>query len=138
MRLKTCLQALLLIHLCALTVGAKIVACVGDSITYGSGISDRLNDSYPAQLQRILQEYDASWRVDNYGVSGATLLTRGDLPYVRQGAYTNAQTCQPDVVIIKLGTNDSKPRNWQYKSSFISDYCTRIDDIRIHNRAIEP
>jgi len=29
---------------------------VGDSITYGAGISDRLNDSYPAQLQDILQQ----------------------------------------------------------------------------------
>jgi len=138
MKSKTLLPAMLLIHLCALTAAAKLVACVGDSITYGAGIADRLNDSYPAQLQRILQPYDPAWRVDNYGVSGATLLRQGDLPYIRQGAYTSAQTCNPDVVIIKLGTNDSKPRNWQYKSSFISDYCTRIDDIRIHNRAIEP
>jgi sialate O-acetylesterase len=36
---------------------AVLVACVGDSITYGSGIADRTNDSYPAQLQRILREY---------------------------------------------------------------------------------
>jgi lysophospholipase L1-like esterase len=136
MRTKSFLLVLLLIHLFALTAEAKIVACVGDSITYGAGISDRLNDSYPAQLQRILREYDPSWRVDNYGVSGATLLTRGDLPYVRQGAYTNAQMCQPDVVIIKLGTNDSKPQNWQYKSYFVSDYCAMIDVFR--NLASKP
>lgn len=127
MKPKTLLLALSLIHLCALTASAGLVACVGDSITYGAGISDRVNDSYPGQLQRILQQYDPSWRVDNYGVSGATLLRQGDLPYVRQTAYASAQTCKPDVVIIKLGTNDSKPQNWQYKSSFVSDYCMMID-----------
>ena len=30
------------------------VACVGNSITYGTGIQDRARDSYPAQLQRML------------------------------------------------------------------------------------
>jgi acyl-CoA thioesterase-1 len=127
---KALLLAMLLIHVSALTVGAKLVACVGDSITYGSGISDRVNDSYPAQLQRILQEYDPAWQVNNYGVSGATLLSRGDLPYIRQVAYISAQTCNPDVVIIKLGTNDSKPQNWQYKGNFVSDYCAMIDVFR--------
>lgn len=130
MKPKALLLAMLLIHLCALTAAAKIVACVGDSITYGAGISDRVNGSYPAQLQKILQQYDPAWQVNNYGVSGATLLRQGDLPYIRQGAYTSAQTCNPDVVIIKLGTNDSKPQNWQYKSSFVADYCTMIDVFR--------
>ncbi len=130
MKPKMLLAATFLIHLCALTAAARLVACVGDSITYGAGIANRTTDSYPAQLQRILQEYDPAWRVDNYGVSGATLLTRGDLPYVRQSAYTNAQLCKPDVVIIKLGTNDSKPQNWQYKASFVSDYCAMIDVFR--------
>lgn len=30
------------------------VVCVGNSITYGTGIQDRARDSYPAQLQRML------------------------------------------------------------------------------------
>jgi hypothetical protein len=30
------------------------VACIGNSITYGSGIPDRPRDSYPAQLARML------------------------------------------------------------------------------------
>lgn len=28
------------------------VACVGNSITYGTGLSDRLVQSYPVQLQK--------------------------------------------------------------------------------------
>ena len=30
------------------------IACIGNSITYESGIEDRVNNSYPAQLQEIL------------------------------------------------------------------------------------
>jgi acyl-CoA thioesterase-1 len=97
---------------CGLTgaASAKLVACVGDSITYGAGITDRVNLGYPAQLQRLLRQYDRSWEVRNFGVSGTTLLSRGDLPYIRQTAYDDAQACHPDLVIINLGTNDSKPQ----------------------------
>jgi acyl-CoA thioesterase-1 len=130
MNIRTLLIVVVVVCGFAAAVDAKLVACVGDSITYGSGIADRLNDGYPAQLQRILQEFDPAWKVDNYGVSGATLLSRGDLPYIRQGAYISAQTCNPDIVIIKLGTNDSKPQNWQYKAEFIPNYCTMIDVFR--------
>jgi len=114
----------------AATAQAKLIACVGDSITYGSGIANRTVDSYPAQLQRMLRQYDLSWEVQNFGVSGATLLNKGDLPYVRQAAFGNAQACNPDLVIIKLGTNDSKPQNWQYKAEFVRDYENMIDVFR--------
>ncbi|HNS20768.1 MAG TPA: GDSL-type esterase/lipase family protein [Sedimentisphaerales bacterium] len=107
------------------TVQAKLVACVGDSITYGAGIV-----TYPKQLQGILRQYDAAWEVRNFGVSGATLLRRGDKPYIAQAAYTDARTCNPDVVVIKLGTNDSKPQNWQYKDDFVTDYSNMIDVFR--------
>jgi acyl-CoA thioesterase-1 len=117
---------------CGLTgaAPAKLVACVGDSITYGAGITDRMNFGYPAQLQRLLRQYDDSWEVRNFGVSGTTLLSRGDLPYIRQAAYHDAQACHPDLVIIKLGTNDSKPQNWQYQADFVADYSAMIDVFR--------
>ena len=57
------------------------VACVGDSITFGSGIQDRNTNSYPAQLGRLLGE---KWETRNFGVSGATLLKNGDKPYWKQ------------------------------------------------------
>ncbi|MCL5281276.1 MAG: GDSL-type esterase/lipase family protein [Planctomycetes bacterium] len=130
--MRTAALALVVYVVCGLTATsqAKLVACVGDSITYGSGIANRTVDSYPAQLQRILRQYDLSWEVQNFGVSGATLLSRGDLPYIRQAAFANAQACNPDIVVIKLGTNDSKPQNWQYKSDFIRDYENMIDTFR--------
>jgi acyl-CoA thioesterase I len=130
MRTTALLVAALVVCGLAATAQAKLVACVGDSITYGSGIANPAVDGYPAQLQRMLRQYDPSWEVRNFGVSGATLLTKGDLPYVKQGAYSNAQACNPDVVIIKLGTNDSKPQNWQYKGDYLPDYERMIDVFR--------
>ena len=93
------------------------VACVGDSITAGSGTTK--GNSYPAQLGRML---GAKWAVKNFGVSGATLLNHGDKPYQRQAAFQQALASQPDVVVIKLGTNDTKPQNWKFKDEFVADY----------------
>ncbi|MHC4567011.1 MAG: GDSL-type esterase/lipase family protein [Planctomycetota bacterium] len=99
------------------------VACVGDSITFGSGIKFRSRDSYPAQLGRMLGE---KWKVRNFGVSGATMLKNGDKPYWKQQALADALAYNPHVVIIKLGTNDTKPQNWKFKSEFVSDYVDMI------------
>ena len=52
------MKKLLLILLClTVSIGGyaqKIkVACVGNSITYGSRVENRAHNSYPAQLQRL-------------------------------------------------------------------------------------
>jgi acyl-CoA thioesterase-1 len=130
MKRKALLLAMLLIHLSALTAAAKLVACAGDSITYGARIDDRLNDSYPAQLQRILQQSDLAWQVNNYGASGSTLLSKGDAPYNLQSAYRSLLRSNPDVVIIALGTNDTRRQNWAFKEDFVSDYSAMIDVFR--------
>jgi len=109
------------------SVQAINVACVGDSITYGACIPDRAYNSYPAQLEQILKQYDASWEVGNFGRNGATMLTRGSCPYVGQATYADALASNPDFVIIMLGTNDSKPYNWVYAEDYVSDYLAMID-----------
>ena len=103
------------------------VACVGDSITFGSGIKERDKNSYPAQLAGMLGD---RWTVRNFGVSGATLLKKGNKPYWTQSAYNAALDFRPDVVIIKLGTNDSKPVNWEHKAEYITDYIELIERFR--------
>jgi lysophospholipase L1-like esterase len=92
------------------------VACIGDSITQGSGTEGH---PYPAQLQELLGD---KWTVDNFGVSGRTLLRKGDFPYWNEKAYQNALEFKPDVVIIMLGTNDTKPQNWAHEAEFVADY----------------
>lgn len=117
----------LVFYLTVDVANAKLVACVGDSITYGAGISNRDYNSYPAQLGRMLQKFDNQWQTQNFGVSGATLLRNADKPYVQQSAYNQALAARPDAVIIKLGTNDSKSWNWVHRDDFVSDYSSLID-----------
>ena len=105
----------------------KRIACVGDSITYGAAIKDRVKNCYPAQLGRMLGE---KFEVRNFGVNGATLLKKGDKPYWKLKAYANARDFQPEVVVIKLGTNDSKPNNWKHKEEYVADYVALIESFR--------
>ena len=97
------------------------VACIGDSITQGAGAAK--GQSYPAQLQAMLGD---KWKVGNFGVSGRTLLKKGDFPYWNEKAYQNALKSEPDVVIIMLGTNDTKPQNWKFESEFVADYTELV------------
>ncbi len=94
------------------------VACIGNSITDGHGIDMADQHGYPALLQQMLGN---NYWVKNFGVSGRTLLNQGDMPYMKETAWRDAQAFKPDIVIIKLGTNDSKPQNWQYAASFKKD-----------------
>jgi lysophospholipase L1-like esterase len=115
------------------------VACVGDSITYGATITNRDRDSYPAQLGKLL---GAGWDVRNFGHSGATMLRRADLPYVELNEHTGTLAFKPDVVVIMLGTNDSKHRgdgsldadnavmNWSHRTDYIPDYEALIAEFR--------
>ena len=98
------------------------VACIGDSITFGMGADEGM--SYPAQLQTLL---GAQWEVANFGISARTLLLKGDLPWRNEPAFRNAQDFEPDVVIIMLGTNDTKPQNWEHIDEFYSDYSDLVD-----------
>lgn len=107
------------------------VACVGNSITYGAAVENRAINCYPNQLQRML---GADYEVHNFGVSGATLLNLGDKPYMKENAYKEALASKPEILIVKLGTNDSKPFNWDdYKGYFIRDYKSLIQSFRQAN-----
>ena len=100
------------------------VACIGNSITFGAGIKNRSRDSYPSVLARMLG--DNYW-VKNFGVSARTMLNKGDHPYMNEPAYKNALAFNPNIVVIKLGTNDSKSFNWKYKADFMKDAQNMIN-----------
>lgn len=94
------------------------LACVGDSITAGVGAGR--GKSWPDQVRGMLGE---KWNVKNFGVSAKTLMNSGDGPYQKHGAFKNAKGFNPDVVVIMLGTNDTKPQNWKhFKKDFEADY----------------
>ena len=103
------------------------VACVGDSITYGAGIKDRKNMNYPKQLGKLLgKEYE----VRNFGNSGSTMLKKGDKPYWKQKEFKAALEYAPNIVIIKLGTNDTKPQNWKHGAEYSVDYKAMISSFK--------
>lgn len=102
------------------------VACMGDSITYGAKLDDREAECYPAQLGRLL---GPGYRVRNFGENGATLLNKGDKPYIKERAYKLAKEFEPNIIIILLGANDAKLWNWEHESDFISDYKTMIKEL---------
>ena len=107
------------------------IACVGNSITYGSGMANREMNAYPKQLQHLLGD---AYQVENFGVSGNTLLQKGDHPYWESEAYQKALAFTPDIVFIKLGTNDSKQQNRIYlDTDFEKDYAQLIQSFKAQN-----
>lgn len=103
------------------------VACIGNSITEGFGIEMPSQYSYPAQLQQLLGK---DYLVKNFGLSARTMLNKGDVPYMNEQAWKDAQAFKPDIVLIKLGTNDSKPHNWQHSAEFKQDLEQMIFTLR--------
>ena len=103
------------------------IACIGNSITYGVGTRNPAKDSYPAVLGQMLGD---GYEVRNFGVSARTMLMKGDNPYMKEERYRQALDYNPDIVTIKLGTNDTKPQNWRYKSDFKKDMETMIRTLR--------
>lgn len=99
------------------------VVYVGNSITYGAGIENRDRDSYPAVLGQMLGD---GYEVRNFGFNARTLLMKGDLPYMKEKMFQEVLSYQPDIVVIKLGTNDSKSFNWKYKQDFPRDMQTMV------------
>ena len=104
--------------------GTLSVACIGDSITAGTGLSNPTQASYPAQLQILLGD---GWQTDNFGISSTTVIKSGDLPYWNTSAFASSHSGNPDIVVIMLGTNDAKPKNWVYNTHFVADYVDFIN-----------
>ncbi len=107
------------------------VSCIGNSITYGTGLADPAANSYPSQLQRLLGD---DYEVGNFGKPSARLLRGGRLPYIEQPEFQQMMQFHGDVAIIHLGINDTDPRDWpNRRDNFVRDYCELIDSVRASN-----
>jgi sialate O-acetylesterase len=103
------------------------VSCLGDSITYGFKLVDPVRQSYPARLTALSH---GSWHVLNCGHNGVTVLNQGNLPVTKQDEYRKAVAFRPDVIVVMLGTNDTKNINWQHIKDFESDYISLIKKLQ--------
>lgn len=105
--------------------GEKInIACIGDSITFNGYWKDDLYGNLP--------DY---YNVSGFGVNGATGFKAGidvgsPKAYINQTACEDSQEFAPHMVVIMLGTNDSKPCNWnKIKTDNGAQYIADIKEL---------
>jgi len=91
------------------------VACVGDSITEGSG--------YPFQLNLML---GSNYIVGNFGVSGSTVSLDSTKPYMNESKFEEVLDFNPDIIVIMLGTNDANPEITPNETGFDTDYSQLV------------
>ena len=99
------------------------VACIGDSITWGFTLLNPWKQSYPALLQEKL---GPDYQVRNFGYNDASARFDADTPYVSKRVYRDSLEWHPDMVLLMLGTNDTKTRNWD-PEIFRRDYRKIVD-----------
>ena len=140
--MKTIILTLLSALALASSAGERVkVACIGDSITYGYGLADRANESYPAQLQRMLDEkFPGRYEVRNFGNSGRGIYLDSMRGAEKRGfrwmpEHKAALEWKPDVVICNLGINDNGEYIKEYaggrrRGQFTDDYIALLGDYR--------
>ncbi len=111
------------------------IGTIGNSITEGSGLPDPSTQSYPAQLAVILQEtYGDTCILENFGLTTTTMLKNGDVSYWDTQHLVDYLAFAPEICFIMLGTNDTKPQNWDsYGDEYFDDYIAMIDTIKQRN-----
>jgi acyl-CoA thioesterase I len=91
------------------------IACLGDSLTEGSG--------YPSYLWMLL---GSNYLVDSFWKGGAMVSLKSPKPFMNETVFKEAKDFQPEIVIIMLGTNDALPGLNESNDEFIKDYKTLI------------
>lgn len=95
------------------TVEPVRIACIGGSVTKGTGLGDPAKESYPVQLAAFLQANGYPLAdVRNFGQGGAGVLNRGSNPFCDTEQYGDALVFDPDVLVVLLGTNDCRKEYW--------------------------
>jgi lysophospholipase L1-like esterase len=106
--------------------GSVKIACIGDSITYGSLIKKRNIYNYPKQLGNILGD---NYYCVNFGYAGCCVQNTADHPYRNKILYKQAKNFNPDIILFMLGTNDTKAFNWKSNAAFKEEYETFVKEL---------
>lgn len=96
------------------------IAAVGDSIT-AEFIPEA---SYPTALEEMLGK---GYTVQNFGVSNYAAQSSSDFPYETTDLYKKSLAFDPNIVIIMLGTNDTKANNWSGSEEFKEEYTMLLE-----------
>ncbi len=103
--------------------GAIKVATVGDSLTYGYGLDNRELEAYPSILAEKLGSH---YQVLNFGLSGRSLQSTSDYPYLKEKNARLSLESEPDIVIIMMGSNDSRKAYWN-EERFTVEYKEMVE-----------
>ncbi len=107
------------------------IACVGDSLTYGHSWPQ---EAYPVYLSELM-----GFDVKNFGYNGASVTGYNpplNLNYTAQSVYQQSIDYDADVLILMLGTNDSK--GWADAVDLFKDaYVSLINSYRAQNPDIK-
>ena len=147
------MKRLLAAAMCSLALasasGAPVkVACIGDSITFGLGLGNRADESYPAQLQRLLDEASpGGYEVRNFGNSGRGIYLDSMRGSEKRGfrhmpEHRAALDWKPDIVVCNLGINDCGEYIKEYsggrkRGQFADDYAALLGDYRDANPQVK-
>jgi len=101
------------------------ITCVG-----ASDVSSPTPYGTPNWPDYIAPMLGYEYAITNCGASGTTMIQAGNAPYWNTAQYTNGLDSSPDIVIVMLGSNDSKPYNWVYQTNYIPDYEEMINQYR--------
>ncbi|WP_163714601.1 GDSL-type esterase/lipase family protein [Mangrovibacterium lignilyticum] len=113
------------------------MAFIGNSITagvYDYGKKDQ-QVSYATQFSELMAAvYGDTLEILNTGVSGRTMTKHGPQPIWIEPAFKKALDFKPDICLVALGTNDSKPNLYDLvQKEFFHDYQDLIDTFRCIN-----
>lgn len=103
--------------------GTKI-ACVGDSLTYGTTLFNRRKDCYPARLNKLLGD---NFDILNLGMVGHTVSSFTSKYWGQKYAFKFLEAYLPDYILLMLGTNDARTRNWSDETIFRQEYGKLLD-----------
>ncbi len=115
-----------------------VVACVGDSLTQGTGSTIAAEYSYPAQLKKLLGK---GFEVVNCGKASSYVMnldsqynvkkTSPNLWYPNTAEYSKLRVSYPDIIIVILGTNDARSMTEpKAVEDFASSYKALIADFK--------
>lgn len=100
------------------------IACIGNSTTYGYGISGWPTKNYPYVLSELL---GSEYHVANFGLSSHCVQDSADKPYRNTDVFTRSIAYDADIIILMMGANDAKPENWQGIDAFTQAYLALLD-----------
>lgn len=102
------------------------VACVGDSLTYGTTLLNRRVESYPSRLAKLLgKDFD----VLNLGFSGHALSKKSEKCLLNTPVIELLESYAPDYVLLLIGTNDARLKNFSTDDEFAANYKLLVSTI---------